>query len=141
MARHAAVLLALAAFTLLAQPTKPAPTFDVASIHQTDRSAPPTPCFMRGQAGGQTYTGRCIALSVIIKRAYQIVDSQLSGGPDWLNTTLFDFDAKTDRPTTRADVEPLSSNPSSPVASISRSTPNSARCRRWFSRSMEPAIR
>lgn len=107
MARHAAVLLALAAFTLLAQPTKPAPTFDVASIHQTDRSAPPTPCFMRGQAGGQTYTGRCIALSVIIKRAYQIVDSQLSGGPDWLNTTLFDFDAKTDRPTTRADVEPL----------------------------------
>ena len=107
MARHGAVLFALGAFTLLAQPTKPAPTFDVASIHQTDPSAPPTPCFMRGQAGGQTYTGRCIALSVIIKRAYQIVDSQLSGGPDWLNTTLFDFDAKTDRPTTRADVEPL----------------------------------
>src|ERR1700756_976570 len=117
MARHAAVLLALAAFTLLAQPTKPAPTFDVASIHQTDPSAPPTPCFMRGQAGGQTYTGRCIALSVNIKRAYQIVDSQLSGGPDWLNTPVFVFEA-TPRALRPALTWRLSSNPSSPIAAF-----------------------
>ena len=85
-----------------------APTFDVAAIRQTDASAPRTQCYMRGQAGGQTFTGRCIALSLIIKRAYRIVDGQLSGGPDWINTMLiFDFEAKTDRPTTRADVEPL----------------------------------
>ena len=94
MAKRAAFLLALAAFTAPAQSPKPAPTFDVASIRQTDPSAPRTQCYMRGQAGGQTYTGRCIALSLIIKRAYRIVDSQLSGGPDWLNTTLFDFEAQ-----------------------------------------------
>jgi len=107
MAKHAAILLALAAFTSPAQDHKPAPSFDVASIREIDASAPRTQCYMRGQAGGQTFTGRCIALSVLIKRAYRIVDSQLSGGPSWLNTTLFDFEAKTDRPTTRADVEPL----------------------------------
>jgi uncharacterized protein (TIGR03435 family) len=107
MLKHAGLLLALGAFTAPAQSPKPAPTFDVASIRQTDPSAPRTQCYMRGQAGGQTYTGRCITLSLIIKRAYRIIDSQLSGGPDWLNTSLFDFEAKTDRPTTRADVEPL----------------------------------
>src|SRR5215469_10223944 len=107
MAKHAAILLALAASTVPAQDPKPAPSFDVASIREIDPSAPRTQCYMRGQAGGQTFTGRCIALSVLIKRAYRIVDSQLSGGPGWLNTTLFDFEAKTDRPTTRADVEPL----------------------------------
>lgn len=107
MAKHAAILLALIAFTLPAQSPKPAPNFDVVSIRQTDPSAPRTTCYMRGQAGGKTYTGRCISLSLIIKRAYRIIDSQLSGGPDWLNTSLFDFDAKTDIPTTRADVEAL----------------------------------
>jgi uncharacterized protein (TIGR03435 family) len=43
----------------------------------------------------------------MIKYAYKIVDSQLSGGPDWLNATLFDIEAKTDRPATRADLEPM----------------------------------
>jgi uncharacterized protein (TIGR03435 family) len=109
MAKHGAPLLVLAALTAPAQSPKPAPTFDVASIREVDPSKRPTTggCYMRGQPGGETFTGRCIALSLIIKRAYRIVDSQLSGGPAWLNTTLFDFEAKTDRPTTRADVEPL----------------------------------
>src|SRR5581483_12258226 len=109
MAKQAALLLALAASIAPAQSPKRAPTFDVASIREVDPSKRPTTggCGMKGQAGGQTYTGRCIALSLLIKRAFRIVDSQLSGGPDWINTALFDFEAKTDRPTTRADVEPL----------------------------------
>jgi uncharacterized protein (TIGR03435 family) len=107
MAKHAAILLALAGLSAPAQSSKPAPSFDVAAIRETDPSLPRNQCYMRGQAGGQTFTGRCIPLSAIIKRAYRIIDSQLSGGPNWLNTTVFDFEAKTDRPTTRADVEPL----------------------------------
>jgi uncharacterized protein (TIGR03435 family) len=107
MAKHAVVVTVLAVCTATAQNPKAGPTFDVAAIRQTDLSAPRGECYMRGQAGGQTFTGRCIPLALIIKRAYRLIDSQLTGGPDWINTTLFDFEAKTDRPTTRADVEPL----------------------------------
>lgn len=109
MRKHYVFLLGLAGLPglALAQTTKPTPTFEVASVKQTDPSTRPVNCFIKGQAGGQTFTGRCVSLALMIKRAYRIVDSQLLGGPDWLNTALFDFDAKTDRPTTRADVEPL----------------------------------
>jgi uncharacterized protein (TIGR03435 family) len=107
MPKRAAVLVAFSVLQAPAQTAKPAPTFEVASIKQTDPSNRPAQCFMRGQPGGQTFAGRCIPVSLIIKRAYMIVDAQISGGPDWLNTTLFDFDAKTEKSVTRADVEPM----------------------------------
>src|SRR5215475_14464445 len=109
MAKHAVLLLALAGLSAstFAQTAKPAPSFEVVSVKPTDPSQRPAQCFMRGQPGGQTFTGRCIPVSLIIKRAYMLVDAQLSGGPDWLNTTLFDFDAKTESPVVRADVEPM----------------------------------
>lgn len=109
MTKPGALLLAFGVLPACApaQTVKPTPMFEVVSVKPTDPSAPRTTCFMRGQPGGQTFIGRCVPLALMIKYAYKIVDSQLSGGPDWLNTTLFDFEAKTDRPATRADLEPM----------------------------------
>ena len=77
--------------------------FEVAAIKPTI-SAPRNGCFMRGQPGGQTFIGRCIPLRLIIKYAYKIVDSQIVGGPDPIDNELYDFDAKADRPVTRAEL-------------------------------------
>lgn len=87
------------------QDTKPA-VFDIVAIRPSD----PTlrgDCYMKGQPGGQTFTGRCVPLSLIVKYAYKIIDSQIVGGPGWMNTELYDFEAKTDRPVTRAEVATL----------------------------------
>ncbi len=81
-----------------------APVFDVAAIHPTDLSVPRDTCYMRGQPGGQTFTGRCIPLRLMIKYAYKIVDSQIAGGPSWIDSDLFDFEAKSDRTVTRDEV-------------------------------------
>ena len=40
------------------------------------------------------FTARGITLQMLIRMAYRVQDSQLSGGPDWLNTQKFDIDAK-----------------------------------------------
>jgi hypothetical protein len=48
MAKHVAILLALAAFTVPAQNPKSAPNFDVASIRELNDSSPRTQCYMRG---------------------------------------------------------------------------------------------
>ncbi|HUA60751.1 MAG TPA: TIGR03435 family protein [Verrucomicrobiae bacterium] len=80
------------------------PVFDVAVIKPTDPTAPRNGCFMKGQPGGQTFIGRCIPVRLIIKRAYLLIDDQISGGPGWMDNELFDFDAKTDRSVTRAQI-------------------------------------
>ena len=97
-------LLVLSALASAAQSDNKAPVFDVIAIRPTDPSAMRNQCYMRGQPGGQTFTGRCIPLSVILKYAYKIVDGQIGSAPDWTNTQLYDFDAKVDHPVTRADV-------------------------------------
>jgi uncharacterized protein (TIGR03435 family) len=82
----------------------PPPVFDVAAIHPVDMAARAATCYMRGQPGGQTFTGRCIPLRLMIKYAYKIVDSQIAGGPSWIDSDLFDFEAKSDRSVTRDEV-------------------------------------
>jgi uncharacterized protein (TIGR03435 family) len=112
MAKHAAVLLAglgfiAAGFIRASQQTTTrtvaAPVFDVAAIRPSE-DGPRNNCYMKGQPGGQTFTGRCIPLGLIVKYAYKIIDSQIVGGPGWMDTELYDFEAKTDRPVTRAEV-------------------------------------
>jgi len=113
MAKYAAVLLAglgliAAGFTSANQtaPTSTAaapPMFDVAAIRPSG-DAPRDNCYMKGQPGGQTFTGRCIPLGMIIKYAYKIIDSQMVGAPAWVDSEVYDFEAKSDRPVTRAQV-------------------------------------
>ena len=113
MAKYAAVLLAglglLAAGFMGASQTAPtstavAPrTFDVAAIRPSE-DVPRDNCYMKGQPGGQTFTGRCFPLRELIKYSYKIIDDQLVGAPAWIDTALYDFEAKSDRPVTRAEV-------------------------------------
>lgn len=41
-----------------------------------------------------SFTARGITLQMLLRIAYRVQDSQLSGGPDWLNTRKYDIDAK-----------------------------------------------
>lgn len=82
------------------------PLFEVAAIKPSE-PGPRNDCFMRGQPGGQTFIGRCINLRLLIKYSYKITDSQIAGGPDWLDSELYDFDAKANRPVTRSELAPM----------------------------------
>jgi uncharacterized protein (TIGR03435 family) len=84
-----------------------APAFEVAAIKPSDPMARANGCFMKGQPGGQTFIGRCITVRLLITYSYKIIDSQLVGSPNWLDTELYDFDAKADHSLTRAELAPL----------------------------------
>jgi uncharacterized protein (TIGR03435 family) len=84
-----------------------APAFEVAAIKPSDPAARNNGCFMKGQPGGQTFIGRCITARLLITYSYKIIDSQLMGGPNWLDTQLYDFDAKADHSLTRAELAPM----------------------------------
>ena len=67
-------------------------SFEVASIK-------PSPAgerigSMHVQAGGQTYLIRNTSVRFMILRVYRLTWDQLAGGPAWLNTELFDVEAK-----------------------------------------------
>jgi uncharacterized protein (TIGR03435 family) len=83
------------------------PAFEVAAIKPSEPMARYNGCFMKGQPGGQTFVGRCITARLLITYSYKIIDSQLVGGPDWLDTQLYDFDAKADHSLTRAELAPM----------------------------------
>jgi uncharacterized protein (TIGR03435 family) len=106
--------VSLAAFAALiaaglsaAQVEGKAPAFEVAAIRPSDPAARNNGCFLKGQPGGQTFVGRCVTLRLMITYSYKIIDSQLVGGPGWMNTELFDFEAKADHSLTREELAPL----------------------------------
>lgn len=84
-----------------------APAFDVAAIKLSDPKAVRNGCYIKGQPGGQTFVGRCIPLRLWITYSYKLIDSQLVGGPDWIDTELYDFEAKADHSLTRAELAPM----------------------------------
>ncbi|HEX4006395.1 MAG TPA: TIGR03435 family protein [Acidobacteriaceae bacterium] len=87
----------------LAAPSQPAqassnpvpsklPEFAVASI-KPDKSGTMGVRLMFGPDG---FTGTNIPLKLLIREAYGVNDDQISGAPDWTDTTRFDIDAKVD---------------------------------------------
>jgi uncharacterized protein (TIGR03435 family) len=70
--------------------------FEVASIKLAQGNSPgggikPLP-------GGQTYIATNVPVKLMIKLMFHLCDSQISGGPGWLDTDLYDVDAKADQP-------------------------------------------
>src|ERR1041384_6503531 len=55
---------------------------------------------IRPQPGNQTYIGTNVSLRLMMTVAYSVTDRQISGGPDWVATDLFDMTAKAARPGT-----------------------------------------
>jgi uncharacterized protein (TIGR03435 family) len=51
---------------------------------------------IRPLPGNQTYIGTNMPLRVYLTVAYTLRDSQISGGPSWINDDRFDMDAKAD---------------------------------------------
>ena len=76
-----------------ASTTQPERSFETVSVKpSTVPAGGPTQLMMGPDKG--TFTARSVTLQTLIKVAYDHVqDSQLFGGPDWLNTEKFDIDA------------------------------------------------
>ena len=55
---------------------------------------------IRPMPGGQTYIARNVPLRMMITAMYRITDSQIAGGPVWIDTEHYDIDAKAERPST-----------------------------------------
>jgi uncharacterized protein (TIGR03435 family) len=76
-------------------------TFEVTSVKpRTTQPAPGEFGGIHALPGGQRYEARFVPLKLMIKLMYKITDSQIVGGPDWINTDRFDVDAKAETPTT-----------------------------------------
>jgi hypothetical protein len=53
---------------------------------------------IRALPGGLTYIATNQPLRMMIKAMYRITDSQIAGGPDWMNTEMYDVQAKAEHP-------------------------------------------
>jgi uncharacterized protein (TIGR03435 family) len=76
--------------------TAPRLEFDVASVKPSKPGADgggikPLP-------GGQTYMATNVPVKLMIKLMFHLNDREISGGPGWLDTDLYDVEAKADRP-------------------------------------------
>src|SRR5262245_46246336 len=84
-----AVIIALLGLRLEAQiapPPADAPTFEAASIRPTENAG------RRGRRGSPgRFQGTNLPARDLIRLAYDIHDSQIVGGPDWLGSAGFDL--------------------------------------------------
>src|SRR5579864_9554641 len=97
MIRQAPVTVLLVLGSLLAQTASPPLTFDVASIKRVTPAGDG-----RIQVGIQMQPGgglraTNVTLKFLLTFAYKVRDSQLSGGPGWINSDLYDVMAKSER--------------------------------------------
>jgi uncharacterized protein (TIGR03435 family) len=84
------------------------PAFDVASIHLAAPSPDGHHHIWNDVHQSQFRTGN-LSVRDLIQYAYGLPKSQILGGPDWLDSAMFDIDAKTD-PSVDAELHGLSSD-------------------------------
>jgi uncharacterized protein (TIGR03435 family) len=85
------IVLAIASAAILRAQVPATPAFDVATI-----KPPADPTAFSGsmvQPGGR-YIGQNMALRLMIKTAYGVHDSQIIGGPPWMDSDRWDINAK-----------------------------------------------
>lgn len=73
--------------------------FEVASVKPAIADARGL-MLIRPQPGGLRYVARNVPLRLLIKAMYKITDSQIIGGPGWMESDRFDIDAKAAHPST-----------------------------------------
>lgn len=99
--------ISFAAPLCLAQTATPtAPTFDVASIHISNDTDGHHHIY--NDVHETHFRAANLSLRDLIQFAYGIPNSQILGGPAWLNSIMFDIDAKSD-PTVDAQLHALPS--------------------------------
>jgi uncharacterized protein (TIGR03435 family) len=72
--------------------------FEVASVKPAKSVGPRG---IKPMPGGQTYIANGAPLRMMIKLMYKIPDSQIVGGPSWMDTELWDIEAKAAYPSSR----------------------------------------
>jgi uncharacterized protein (TIGR03435 family) len=93
------LLLAAALFPALLAPhwiafaqAEPRLAYDVASVKRNISGSDGT--MHAGPPLSVGFTARNLSLRMLLEIAWQVKDSQISGGPAWINTDRFDIDAK-----------------------------------------------
>jgi uncharacterized protein (TIGR03435 family) len=84
------------------------PAFEVASIHLSPPSTDGHHHIWSDVHKSQFRTGN-LSIRDLIQFAYNLPESQILGGPDWLDTTMYDIDAKS-APEVDARLKALSAN-------------------------------
>jgi len=101
----------LAPFLQAQTPQAAAPlTFEVATVKKSAPAAANQPGGIRPLPGGETYVATGVPLRLMIKLMYRLTDEQLVGGPDWINTELWDVRGKAERPSSLVDLRVMFQN-------------------------------
>ena len=74
--------------------------FEVATVKKSDPAPANQGGGIRPLAGGETYVATRVPLRLMIKLMYRLTDEQIVGGPDWMNTDLWDVRGKAEKPST-----------------------------------------
>jgi len=90
------VLLLLAAGLVYAQDKPARLTFEVASVKPSKPGG--REGAMKVLPGGQEYLAQNFPLRLMISRIHLVPARQVTGGPDWMDSELWDIQAKADRP-------------------------------------------
>jgi uncharacterized protein (TIGR03435 family) len=90
------LLTAAAGFCQVKTDTASRPEFEVASIKRSKPGAEGGG--IKPMPGGQTYIATNVPVKLMIKLMFHLNNSQISGGPGWLDTDLYDVEAKADGP-------------------------------------------
>ena len=102
--QRVAAALSIAAGLMLGQtapaqaPARPSPDlkFEVASLKPSPKDARPNG--IRPAQGGLRYEASGVPLKLLIMVAYRVKADQVVGGPGWMDTDLFDMQAKAEKP-------------------------------------------
>jgi uncharacterized protein (TIGR03435 family) len=92
---RAAVIGLISATLIGAQHTPARLTFDVTSIRPSKPGG--RGGGIKAMPGGQEYTAQNVPVRLIISLMYRVPVRQITGGPAWLDTDLYDIEAKADR--------------------------------------------
>lgn len=65
---------------------------------------------VRPLPGGQTYEAQNVPVRLIIRLMFHLMPSEVSGGPDWINTDLWDIQAKSEEPRNIDDLHAMFQN-------------------------------
>jgi uncharacterized protein (TIGR03435 family) len=82
--------------------------FEVGTIKPSQPGAPGDG--VRPAPGGRRYTGKGLPLRSYLYVAYQVKEEQIVGGPNWINTELYDLNAEAEKPSSIEDLHIMLQN-------------------------------
>lgn len=79
--------------------------FEVASIRPSEAGAAPGGTFIA--PGGEQYVAANVYVKFLVMDAYRVYRDQISGGPAWFGSDLYNLNAKAERPATRNEMRAM----------------------------------